>query len=143
MQIPTDITPRPDIEDILCDLLEQKVTQIVPMPKVVTELPADYEQYLEQTPFLTVRKTTGAGAVEAQVDVSFIEITVIYRSRREAWQLLNYLTAWLTSLDGAADLGPARLVSIEEVRSPVMPQWLNPEHRRVQADFRVEIRRPR
>lgn len=143
MQFPSDVSPRPDIEDILCDLLERKAAEIMPRPTVVTELPADYEQLLEQTPFLTIRKTTGAAAAQAQVDVSFIEITVVYRSRRESWQLLNYITAWLTSLDGAADMGPVRLVSIEEVRSPVMPPWLNPEHRRVQADFRVEIRRPR
>ncbi|WP_442873766.1 phage tail termination protein [Corynebacterium sp. SCR221107] len=92
---------------------------------------------------MTVRKTTGAGTTEHQVDASFIELAVIFRTRKEAWQLLNYLAAWLPSLEGRTDIMPVRLVHIEEIKSPVMPKWIDPEHRRVQADFRIHIRRPR
>ncbi|QGU03101.1 hypothetical protein CKALI_11285 [Corynebacterium kalinowskii] len=143
MKLPTDVTPRPDIEDILCDLFEKKAVEIDPTPVVVTELPQDYEFTIQDRPIITIRKTTGSGTTDHQVDASFIELAVVYRTRREAWQLLNYLAAWLCSLEGRADMGPVRLAAIEEIKSPVMPKWVDPEHRRVQADFRMDIRRPR
>lgn len=141
--IPDDLVPWPDAEQIIVATLDQVAQQMTPQPWVGTWIPDDYETQIQQAPLIVVQRTTGAADINNQVDVPLVEIGVLAETRADAQKINSYLRAWMLDVFPTHPQVPVRIVSITERVGSVMPPWINPDHRYVNALYEITIRRPR
>ena len=116
---------------------------MTPQPWVGTWIPDDYENQIQQAPLIVVQRTTGAADINNQVDVPLVEIGVLAETRADAQKINSYLRAWMLDVFPTYPQVPVRIVSITERVGSVMPPWINPDHRYVNALYEITIRRPR
>ena len=140
MKIPDFPLPYPDAEVAVLDALEEPLSQCEPVPEAVSWIPRDYEDQLSATPLVVVQRIGTAGSLSGQIDGAVIELGVLATTRATAWELLGWLRAWMLTDDAKRAFTSHRLTQVEELSGPVMPAWVNPDHRYVKTNFRVSLR---
>lgn len=131
-----------DAEDLLCDMLELFLRENALDAEVLTSLPVDYEQLLEQHPVVVLQRVGGAVTANTAADNALLEIGVVAATRRQAWNLMGQIRAWLLSDDILLAAFP-QVAAVEETSGPVQPVWANPEYRWVKHLFSFTIHRKR
>ncbi|MEV0367509.1 phage tail termination protein [Nocardia fusca] len=137
----------PDAELVVLDLAQTYLDMLTPAGMAVSYLTADHTELVDSgTP--VVRVYRGGTAENRLFDPAAVQLGVIARTRRDSWEVLEYLRQVLRSFKsgGAVRREDGSLTMIQSVSEIVGPQQLpelNPDHRLVPATFRVTFRYPR
>lgn len=140
MDIPESPLPYPDAEVAVLDALGEPLSRCNPVPEAVSWIPRDYDDQLSKVPLVVVQRIGTAGSVAGQVDGAIVEVGVLASTRATAWRLLGWLRAWMLTDDAKRAFTTHRLIQVEEFSGPVMPAWVNPDHRYAKTNFRVSLR---
>lgn len=137
----------PDAELVALDLAQKYLDLLTPHGLACTWLPDDVNELIEAG-VVVVRVYRGGLGADGLWDSSATQLGVIAATRRDSWEVMEYLRQILRSFEHG---GPVRrqdgsitmVACIEEIVGPQQLQELNPDDRLVPATFRLDFRYPR
>lgn len=137
----------PDAELVVLDLVQTYLDLLTPQGVAVAWLTKDHTDTVNSgTP--VVRVYRGGAAENGLFDPAIVQLGVIAATRRDSWEVAEYLRQVLRSFDrgGAVRREDGSITMIESADEVVGPQQLpelNPDHRLVPFSVRVTFRYPR
>lgn len=127
----TGIPAWPDVEAIVCDLLE-------PFGHVCTWYP-DSENFESLLPIVMVQRT-GGGSPDGIVDDAIVTVAVTDDSRADSWQTMGKVRQAIRAARNGFDHPDAIVTGCAEQVGPQQIPQLNPDHREVQMTFQIVCR---
>lgn len=138
-------TDFPDIELVVCDLLNH-------LGRSVTFIPKDYNDVIKSTPILRVVRT-GGGSLDGRHDFPIVQVGVISGSRAQSWSVMGQVRTVIRELcingpgtvtgEYCDTLGGVKVLESGEHVGPMQLPEMNPDNRLVQMMFQFKTVRPR
>lgn len=142
---PTESTFR-DVEDIVCDYLDDILSEVTPQVSSYTFLPDELDEILnDELQGAVVLVTRVGGAADygsgATTDTAAISLSVFSNTRADSWSLVSYIRQRLYEDSSGFFVRDARVTKVDETTGPFDQPFEDPLRRVATFYFNITVRR--
>lgn len=130
----------PDVEDLMCDLLDQAVEGVTPQIHVGSWIPDSSGQLLDSGEAVIIANRMGGFSDytdRAAVDNAVVCLSILGRNRQDAWQVANHIRQFMYENCSGTVISGWRINRIEENEGPSEVLYSDPLERMVRLYFNV------